>query len=278
MERVSFKPNKFLAKYIDRFYLFKKSNDSLFRLPMVLPGTGLELLFHIEDSLFVNSNKLDESHIICPRTVFEFDKINNANFISVRFKSGAFRHFTPIPYSELNDSYLSLTEIWKNKGRELINRLSETGNLKQKIELIENFLILQLNENKVKQDEKWDPIISILYSEFKTVNLIELSKNSHLSYRQFERNFKGQFGITAKKFQIITRLQDTVKKSLLNKNTTYLNHVLDNGYFDQSHFINEFKSLVGLKPMDYLLKENSEESFYFNPINVAKPSGNKILL
>ena len=41
---------------------------------------------------------------------------------------------------------------------------------------------------------------------------------------------------------------------------------MDNGYFDQSHFINEFQNLVGLKPMDYLLKENSEESFYFEPI------------
>ena len=275
MEKVSFKPNKFLSKYIDRFYLYKKSSSLKFGLPIVLPGTGLELLFHLENSLYVNNNKLEESHIICPRTVFKFDKTNNVNFISVRFKSGTFRHFTSIPYSELNDSYLSITEIWKNKGYELLNRLNETENLKQKIELIENFLILRLTENKVKKNEKWDDIISILYGEFKTVNLIELSKKSHLSYRQFERNFKDQFGITAKKFQMITRLQDTIKKSLLNDRKIYLHNALDNGYFDQSHFINEFQNLVGLKPMDYLLKENSEENFYFDPID-SKPAGNKV--
>ncbi len=267
MEKISFKPNKFLSKYIDRFYLYKKSSSIKFELPIVLPGTGLELLFHIENCLSVKSNILEESHVICPRTIFEFDKTNNVNFISVRFKSGAFRHFTSIPYSELNDSYLSITEIWQKKGSELLNRLNETENLKQKIELIENFLILRLTENKAKKNEKWDDIISVLYGEFNTVNLIELSKKSHLSYRQFERNFKEQFGITAKKFQIITRLQDTIKKSLLNDRDTYLHNALDNGYFDQSHFINEFQNLVGLKPMDYLLKENSEENFYFEPID-----------
>lgn len=271
MEKTSFKPNKFLSKYIDRFYVLKKSNNIQFSLPMVLPGTGLELLFHIENSLSVNSNKLEESHIVCSREVFKFDKTNNANFISVRFKSGAFRHFTSIPYSELNDKYLSISEIWGNKGRELRNRLNEIENLQQKIKLIENFLILRLTENKLEKNEKWDDIISVLYKDFKTVNLIELSKNSNLSYRQFERNFKQQFGITAKKFQRITRLQDTIKKSLLNDSAFYLHNALDNGYFDQSHFINEFQNLVGLKPMDYLLKENSEEHFYFKSIeNIPK--------
>lgn len=272
MEKISFKPNKLLSKYIDRFYLYKKSSIIKFRLPIVLPGTGLELFFHLDDNLSVNNIKLHESHIICPRKVLEFDETNNVNFLSVRFKSGAFRHFTSIPYSELNNTCLAISEIWKDKACELLNKLSETHNIKQKIELIEHFLFLRLSENKLDKNEKWDDIISILYREFKTVNLIELSKKSHLSYRQFERNFKNQFGITAKKFQIISRLQDTIKKSLLNEGNIYLHNVLDNDYFDQSHFINEFHNLVGLKPKDYLLKETIDENFYFQSID-NEPEG-----
>jgi len=263
MERISFEPSKYLSKYIDRYYLYRKSSNIKFDLPIVLPGTGLDLIFHLENSLSVDNKKLDESYIICSRTVFEFNKTNSVNFISVRFKSGAFRHFTSIPFLELNDSFLSITEIWKDKGLELINKLNETEDLNQKIKLIEVFLIIQLTENKVRRDEKWDTIISVLYKEFRTVNLIELSKRTNLSYRQFERNFKKQFGITAKNFQINTRLQDTIKKSLLYDERYYLNNALDNGYFDQSHFINEFQKLVGLKPKEYLLKVNSEEHFYF---------------
>lgn len=263
MEKISFKPNKFLSKYIDRFYIYEKSSIIKFCLPIVLPGTGLELFFHLDNNLSVNNIKLDKSHIICPRSVFKFDQTNNVNFISVRFKSGTFRHFTSIPYSELNDTYLSIIDIWNNKAYELLNKLNQTEHLKQKIELIENFLILRLIENKQDKNEKWDDIISILYGEFRTVNLTELSKNTHLSYRQFERNFKAQFGITAKKFQIITRLQDTVKKSILDEGTCYFHNALDNAYFDQSHFINDFKKLVGVKPMDFFLKTNTSEDFYF---------------
>ncbi len=263
MKKSSFRPNVNLSNYIDRFYIFKKSVSEGFNLPIVLPGTGLELLFHSDDTLSINNSKLDKGHIICPRKVFDFDKTTKAHFISVRFKSGAFRHFTSVPYSELNDTHLSITDIWGRRGVELMNKLNDYRTVQQKIRLIEDFLVLRLSENLIEKTEKWDAIIAALYGGFNTLSLKELSHCSNLGYRQFERNFKLQFGITPKHFQRITRLQDTVKKVLLNKSPYYMNDVLDNGYFDQSHFVNEFQNFVGLKPTHFFSKDNFKTNFYF---------------
>jgi AraC-like DNA-binding protein len=271
----SYKPNIFLSKYIDRFYTFEKSSSDYFELPSVLPGTGLELVFYLEKPLSVNKNILPKSHTVCPRNIFDFDKEKNVSFLSVRFKSGAFRHFTSIPFSELNDNYFSVQDLWKIKGRDFMNKLENISGIQNKIEEIESFLIKNFNQyHKVKND-KWDLIIDELYYHFDNNTIEILSQKAGLSLRQFERGFKSQFGMTAKDFQKITRFQDVMKKILLNRKPDYLNTILDNGYFDQSHFIKEFKSLTKKTPLEYFIKQNFDSHFYHKSL-YKKPVANNV--
>jgi len=271
----TYKPNSFLSKYIDRFYIFEKSTNDYFDIPTVLPGTGLELLFYLGNSLSVNNINLPKSHSVCPREIFHFDKEKKVSFLSVRFKSGAFRHFTSIPFSELNDSFFSVESLWNKKGKELINQLEEVSVIQVMIQVIESFLINVFNEYHKEKDDKWDLIMDELYYNFDSNTIEQLSNKANLSLRQFERGFKSQFGITAKKFQKITRFQNVIKKILLNRNPEYLEIILDNGYFDQSHFIREFKSLTKMTPSEYFTEKNFGSHFYHTSLN-KKSIGNNI--
>ncbi len=271
----SYKPTIFLSKYIDRFYTFEKSSSDYFELPSVLPGTGLELVFYIDKPLSVNKKTLPKSHTVCPRNILSFDKEKNVSFLSVRFKSGAFRHFTSVPFSELNDNYFSVQNLWKSKGRNLMSKLENISEVQNKIEEIESFLIKKFNEYHKIENDKWDLIMDELYYNFDNNTIEKLSQKASLSLRQFERGFKSQFGITAKEFQKITRFQDVMKKILLNRKPDYLDTILDNGYFDQSHFINEFKSLTKKTPLEYFTKENFDSHFYHKSLN-KKPVANNV--
>lgn len=269
----SYKPTISLSKYIDRFYVFEKSNSDDFELPSVLPGTGLELLFYLDKPLSVNNKMLPKAHTVCPRKILNFDKENNVLFLSVRFKSGTFRHFTSIPFSELNDNYFSIQQIWKEKGRNLMSKLENTTEIQNKIKAIESFLSNSFDEYHNSENDKWDLIMDELYYNFDNNTIEKLSQKANLSLRQFERGFKSQFGITAKEFQKITRFQEVIKKILLNKNPDYLETVLDIGYFDQSHFIKEFRSLTKKTPSEYFTKENFDNHFYHKSVN-KKPVAN----
>ncbi|WP_136481265.1 helix-turn-helix domain-containing protein [Cognatitamlana onchidii] len=271
----SYRPSSFLSKYIDRFYVFEKSSDVYFELPAVPPGTGLELVFYLGSPLFVNNNQLPKAHTVCPRTIFNFDKTKSTSFISVRFKSGAFRHFSDVPFSELNDNYYSVQSLWGKKGKSLINRLDKKTPLENKIKEIELFLADIFDDYHKKENDKWDFIIDELYYHFKRNTIKEISEKSNLSLRQFERGFKKQFGITAKEFQKITRFQEVIKSLLLNKKADYLTIILENGYFDQSHFIKEFKSLTQRTPLEYFTIENFNSHFYHKSINQKTPD-NKV--
>ncbi|MDD7916048.1 helix-turn-helix domain-containing protein [Polaribacter ponticola] len=271
----SYKPTKFLSKYIDRFYIFEKSSADYFELPSVLPGTGLELVFYLDKPLSINKKILPKSHTVCPRNILNFDKEKNVSLLSVRFKSGAFRHFTSVPFSELNDNYFSVQNLWKSKGNNLLNKLENISGIQNKVKVIESFLISNFKEYHKDEDDKWDLVLDELYYNFDSNTIDLISQKANLSLRQFERSFKSQFGITAKEFQKITRFQDVIKKILLNRKSDYLDTILDNGYFDQSHFIKEFKSLTKKTPLEYFTKENFDSHFYHKSLN-KKPVANNV--
>ena len=258
----SYQPTAFLSKYIDRLYVFEKSSATNFELPAVLPGTGLELVFYLGEPLSVKNKLLPKAHTVCPRRIFHFDKVQQVSFISVRFKRGAFRHFSPIPFSKLNDAFYAVQELWGESGRKLLSRLEENTTLSANIEIIEAFLIRVFHTYHKIENDKWDPIIEELYYNFNTRTIKQVADKANLSNRQFERGFKAQFGVTAKTFQKITRFEDVVKQLLLGKTPKYLDTILDQGYFDQSHFIKTFKSLVQKTPKAYFVAENFETHFY----------------
>lgn len=258
----SFSPNSILSKYIDRFYLFEKSCSNYFELPTVLPGTGLELVFHLSKPLSIDRITLPKAHTVCPRKAFNFDKEKIVSFISVRFKSGAFRHFSPVPFSELNDKYYSIESIWGQHGEFLLKKLQNCKTEEDMIQTIQFYLEFFFNEYHDKRNDKWDGIIDELYYNFNDNTISKIAEKSNLSLRQFEREFKNQFGLTAKKFQKITRFQEVTKSLLLNKNSNYLTTILDKGYFDQSHFIKEFKLLTKKTPLEYFTDKNFDTHFY----------------
>ena len=150
----------------------------------------------------------------------------------------------------------------KKKETHLLEKFENLSDIDLKINTIETFLITAFNTYHSTKNDKCDLIIDDLYYNFRSNSIRDLSIKANLSLRQFERNFKSQFGLSAKEFQKITRFQDVIKKILLTRNPDYLNTILDNGYFDQSHFIKEFKSLTQKTPLDYFKTENFESHFY----------------
>lgn len=263
----TYKPSAPLSRYVDRFYTFERKADQDFELPPVPPGTGLELLIHDQTPLSVKRERLPQAHSVCPRKILHFEKEKQVSFLSVRFKSGAFRHFSSIPFSELNDTFFSFSDLWEEQGIEVLQRLSTVHSIREKIDILESFLMEMFDKHHDQRNDKWDSIIDELYYHFDDYTIEQIAQKANLSVRQFERGFKAQFGITAKEFQKITRFQEVIKHTLIQKNPDYLQLALDQGYFDQSHFIRNFKSLTEKKPREYFTEDNFENHFYHKSIN-----------
>ncbi len=78
------------------------------------------------------------------------------------------------------------------------------------------------------------------------MDLQELAKQAEKGKRQIQRYFKECIGISPKKFSNLVRFKSVYKKNVLSDCS--LGHFFDHGYFDQSHFIKDFRANLGVTP------------------------------
>lgn len=94
------------------------------------------------------------------------------------------------------------------------------------------------------------------------ISVNELSQQININRRQLERRFSSAIGMSPKQLSKTIRLQSTLKQ-LLHKeytNLTALAH--DAEYYDQAHFIKDFKEFTGLTPKEFY-GDNLQMSYLF---------------
>jgi AraC-like DNA-binding protein len=253
MKLLDLKPNQYLRQYISRYWLWENEPE----LPQILPGTGTELMFHYHEPFVVRSQKdqvftAPNCHIISPRYErYQLNSIKHNGFISVRFRAGAFRHFCRDSSNNLIDSFIDINELWGREGQEFGQRVLAAKNLEERIIIIEGFLMKFLET--YHRPRSWlDTAVMKGLGSSDAVKLKELSSDLFISNRQLQRKFSEAVGVSPKTFQRISRFETFLKYLLLNKKKDYLKTALEHGYYDQSHFIREFKAHAGEYPALFL--------------------------
>ena len=79
-----------------------------------------------------------------------------------------------------------------------------------------------------------------------------------MSPRQLERLFSERVGISPKLFLRIVRFQEVVRATRSGRRDLgWAALAAEHGFYDQAHFINDFKAFVGRTPADWNISDNS---------------------
>ena len=81
------------------------------------------------------------------------------------------------------------------------------------------------------------------------------------SHKHFIRMFRQHVGLTPKMFMRIARFQRVLHETVQFKTLRWTDIALDCGYYDQAHFIHDFKNFSGLTPQSYLEKESRDLNY-----------------
>ena len=162
-----------------------------------------------------------------------------------------------IPATAFKNELVDLASLPGQEGMELSEQILSAGNNLQRIFLMNRFLSKQIKDFKP---------FSIIHSvqsicaKKGNVNMQQLSDQSFLSQRQFERKFKEFVGFSPKTFSRIVRFK-SILDSYSTDNKTMTEIAYDFGYYDQSHFIQDFKQFSGYSPTSYF-KGKAHDVFY----------------
>jgi len=246
-------PIGILKRYIKNYYLVEIDNSIDF-MPRerVFPCGNVTLVFHYgSPSKFKkrNSSEYIESNlVICGQqtSYYDLSLSGKTGMILIVFKPHGVKSFFNFPINELLNENLSLQDLTKNEAIELEDKLFNSKNNKQRITHLENFLTKRLILNR--DFERIEHAIKIIENSNGQIKTQVLAQEVCLGIKQFERTFSKHIGINPKKFISIVRFQNVIQMKKKYNNAKMYQLAFDNGYYDQSHFINDFKNLTGLAP------------------------------
>jgi AraC-like DNA-binding protein len=243
-------PANVLKPYIKTFQFIESEYGMENR---TLPDTSVVMAFRyrgaIADEVLGVKNKLPTSLITgLRRSARLITYSGQAATLLVVFKPGGAAAFFKEPLHELFGSSLSLDAlVGTGKLQEVEDQLAEAKNSLQRVAIIERFLLSRLNETR--PDLLVQQAISQIQLSKGSLKIKQLVNALPISHDPFEKRFRRLTGTSPKQFSSIVRLRHVIDSHTPAKNLTET--ALSAGYFDQAHFIKDFKLFTGLTPLDF---------------------------
>jgi AraC-like DNA-binding protein len=247
MQNLTFLPCDILKPFIRSFVISEVEQEGSYK---VLPDTGLVIGFQYKGRLHKIENNKSASLAISGITGLTdhsrtFHNSNNIGTVLVFFKETGASQFFRQPLHELFRESVSLDNFMlRSELLFLEEELAEAKTDDKRISAVERFLISRLKNTA--PDKLVLAALALIHKNKGNVRIRELIDQLHISQSPLEKRFREAVGTSPKKFASIVRLKYVVNEYNPKSSLTKVGY--EAGFYDQAHFIKEFKSFTGETP------------------------------
>jgi AraC-like DNA-binding protein len=168
--------------------------------------------------------------------------------VSVTFALGAASSFLRAPVALARDELVPLETLWGRSGACLRERLLEARTPAQALAVMESVLLRQLTDGSAP-----DPaVIAAASALSRGVRVEQVASDLGLLPRTLRRRFTAQVGLPPKRFAMVQRLRRLVSDLDGQPAVDWAAAAARHGYADQPHLVDEFRTLAGITPGEYL--------------------------
>jgi AraC-like DNA-binding protein len=251
-----FAPTPLLLPFIECLWMLKSHSNFFKKRELIIPGGRTEMMFNLSnpvhwiDSKDLSSTRTCEgSYLLGPRNRHFFvEHKGPINLIGVRFRHGGLSPFTSTPMSILMNEIIPQDQLFGREIDTLTRQLYETDEAKQNVSLIEGFL-----QKRFRSEPSTRQTLQLISSVKKYESLSSpksLSEKTGIHYKKLERIFSKYTGYNPKNFSRVIRFYKALQQ--MKKSSHSLTGIgLEGGYYDQPHFIRDFKAFTGKSPTQF---------------------------
>lgn len=251
-----FEPCDALKGEIASFVVSENEGNEVYH---VLPDTALVLGFQYNGRIALVTDNLYRPMAAAGITglqnsVRSFKSITSTGSVLVKFKPGGAASFFRLPLHELFEQSLSLESMIDQKLIDIVEQKLEAAvNDIARIKIVESFL---LSIRKVRQrDILVEGATALIQQARGNIRISDLAKQLLTSPSPLEKRFRSIIGASPKKYASIVRFKSIINAS--KDSCTPAARAYKAGYFDQAHFIRDFKRFTGQTPEEYFQRLNS---------------------
>jgi AraC-like DNA-binding protein len=229
----------------------------------LMPTGSIELVINLkkDESRIYNRENLDKytrlpGALLCGphSSFFVIDTAQQASVIGVHFKPGGAFPFFKMPAGELHNLHVSLEDLWGHEAGWLRERLLEAPTPQEKFQVLEECLLDQAFK-PLERHRAVDCALGLFRNIHTAPAITELADHIGISSRRFIQLFSNEVGLTPKLFSRVQRFQQVLQKIRNGADFSWADMAASCGYFDQAHFIHDFKEFSGINPTTYLAQK-----------------------
>lgn len=181
------------------------------------------------------------------REYTQFPLENRFDFVGVRFLPTMFPQFFEINASELSNRFEHLRLVVPSVSDFITGSFHAWQKTAEIKKLLDEFFRQLLTQTDFDFDRRLYRAIDIVLRNFGVLD-IEKGLDTGISPRQLRRLFDFYIGDTPKVFSRVVRFQNVLKAKPSQRSLRENKLFFDVGYYDQAHFIKEFKNFYGVTP------------------------------
>ena len=263
-------PGNRLKQYVKCYFIYESETNMEFE-DIVFPSGCMEIIFNLGSGKwqmesgdgFVTTPSIELwGQITRPLNI---KSIGKNTMLGIRFLPHAACCFLNAKVDLFNNQVVDFSDLSGHSVRSLYSKLQETKTWNKRIEFVEDFLLyrLSLTEGRLNKIAVVSDIMNEMRQEDFFDNIENIASRYDITSRYLQKLFLQYTGLTPKLYSKINRFQKSLR--LVSKQDMPLTSIAyDCGYFDQSHFIREFKSFTGFTPSYYSIENSPFTSVFVN--------------
>jgi len=210
--------------------------------------------------------RMPSALIVGARSRYEIvDTSDMADLIGIVFSAGGFGSFVAhSPVDLFSNRSTSLQDVWGGAARALRKRLLELPTPAARLRGVEAFLRERF-AGQLARHRAVDYALDRFYRAPAAATVREVARGTGWSERRFSQVFREQVGFSPKAWMRIQRFQRAVKQLHTGADLHWAEMALDCGYYDQSHFANDFRAFSGIDATTY----SARRTLWANHVSIS---------
>ncbi|PBF67383.1 AraC family transcriptional regulator [Clostridioides difficile] len=253
-----------------KFIWYFETKSNILLNNKLLPTDSIDIILNLSD---VMEYKIENQDYIASNIHFNgirdkhgfIIQHGNIRVIGISFYPFGLYPFLKIPISEFNRQIVDLEAVSKLFAKKLEESLNPTKAIEKVVLCLEEVLLSILEEDLISN--KYVKLLNSFIYVNRYSNIKAFCDDTNINIKTLERICLKYTGYTPKILKRIYRFKIASNQLIYNyKDEELFDFIYENEYYDQAHFIKEFKKFSGTSPIKFsgenkTIKENIKYSY-----------------
>lgn len=174
--------------------------------------------------------------------------------LSVTLRPGAAAALLGLPAGEIGGSAVHLDALWRGEGAELLERMVEAPDDAARVALLQAVLQRRLRDGDAVPGNATAAMhaAQLIAASGGRRPLREMATAVGVGERRLQQLFHAHVGLSPRAWSRLARMHGCLRALRRHPAPDWADVALEGGFYDQSHLVNEFRSLCGVTPTEFM--------------------------